>query len=71
MHTNSDALLQIRDLMSAVFLDLLAEEEEPNDEERDIVEELTDIVLESLAFRVIAVDGNTISCTVEIPRSTD
>ena len=64
--TNSDALLQIRDYIGLVLLDLMAEDGEATDDDRDIVAELTDILLESMAFQVIGVDGDTISCTVTL-----
>lgn len=67
MSTNSDALLQIRDHIGLVLLDLMSEDGEITDNERDIVAELTDILLESMTLEVIGVDGNTISCTVNLP----
>lgn len=60
-----DAALKIRDTIQAAFLDLMLDEDaDPTEDDFEDSEQLTDVLLELLGLKVVAVTDDTITCEV-------
>jgi len=60
-----DATLKVRDAIQSVFLDLMLDpDQDPSDEEFDESEDLADVFLEALGFKVVGMTEDVITCEI-------
>lgn len=60
-----DATLKVRDAIQSIFLGLMLDpDQEPVDEDFDDSENLADIFIDSLGFKVISVTEDIITCEI-------
>jgi hypothetical protein len=60
-----DAMLKVRDSIQSLFLGMmLDEEQDPSDDDFDESEDLTDIFLDLLGFKVVSVTDEVITCEI-------
>jgi RNA-binding protein YhbY len=62
----SDARLKVLEKITAVLIDLVAEEADITDEDREAMESITDEIAEDLDLTVVSVDGSTVTLTVKV-----
>ena len=60
-----DAMLKVRDSIQSLFLGMmLDEDQDPSDDDFDESEDLTDIFLDLLGFKVVSVTDEVITCEI-------
>jgi hypothetical protein len=62
----SDARLKILEKITSVLIDLLAEEGDVTEDDREAMESIADEIAEDLDLNVVSVDGGTVTLTVTI-----
>ena len=62
----SDARLKILGKITSVLIDLLAEEGDVTEDDREAMESIADEIAEDLDLSVVSVDDGTVTLTVKI-----
>lgn len=62
----NDARLKVLEKITAVLIDLVSEEQDMTEEDREAMESIADEIAEDLDLSVVSVDGSTVTLTVKV-----